>query len=61
MPSLAIAWNYHHWQLHGTTINGSFMELPSLAAAVEYTARNAMTGLIWEFSSVAGILSMTTA
>jgi hypothetical protein len=37
------------------------MELLSLAAAVEYTARNPMTGPIWGLSSVAGTLSMTTA
>jgi hypothetical protein len=40
LPSLATAWNYHHYQLHGTTITGSCIELPSLVAALEYTARN---------------------
>jgi hypothetical protein len=51
IPSLAALRNYY--------ITGSFIE--QLEAALEDTARNAMTGLIWGLSSVAGTLSMTTA
>jgi hypothetical protein len=58
LPSLAAAWKYHYWPMHGTTIADSCMELPSIAALwnyhhwqlfPEYSARNPMTGLIWDY------------